>query len=87
MPIITYFLKVHFNIAFHVPLGLRSGPNSAGYISHLSARVLDALFTMFYIPVNTHCTDGGVSIIVLEEKRSQRVDTDVNLRLKFIQIK
>jgi hypothetical protein len=63
-PIITYFLKVHFNVAFHEALGLRSGPNSAGYISSLSTRVLDVLLSLLYIPVNTHCSDGGESITV-----------------------
>lgn len=68
VPILTYFLKVHFNIVFHVPLGLRSGPNSADYVSRLSPRVLDASLTLLYIPVDTHCADGGVSIMFLKRQ-------------------
>jgi len=67
-PIITFFLKVHFNIVFHVPIGLRSGPNYADYISRLSTRVLDALLTLLYTPGNTHCTDGGVRIMFLKRQ-------------------
>jgi hypothetical protein len=85
-PIITYFLKVHFNIPFLTPwFQKRSQPCRLNF-SSFNTRARCFAEPVIYIPVNTHCIDEGESIIFLNNKKSQRVDSDINLRLTFIQI-